>query len=230
MKRSDVIQSVLDLFDAPSYLEIGVDYGETFHNVKAARKVAVDPVLKFDVQEKRALVTDAECEYFDTYSDVYFAKFLKPGEKFDLVFIDGLHTFDQTLKDLLNAMSCLKDDGIIIVDDVYPTSFAASIPNLDLLYRYLGVINSTDATWMGDVYKVVLFVKQFLTLFSYATVKENHGQMIIWRKQRETDQASIGCVEAISRAEYLPTVLDREHFNILPFAEIEQMLRSRKIL
>jgi len=34
---------------------------------------------------------------------------------------------------------------------------------------------------MGDVYKVVFFVDAFLQQFRYATIQENHGQLVMWR-------------------------------------------------
>lgn len=49
LKSSDVVQSILALFEAPRYLEIGVQMGETFFPVTAPAKVAADPQFVFDV-------------------------------------------------------------------------------------------------------------------------------------------------------------------------------------
>lgn len=43
MKRHEIIQSVIDSKRARNYLEIGVQSGDTFLHVKAAKKMAVDP-------------------------------------------------------------------------------------------------------------------------------------------------------------------------------------------
>ena len=229
MLRSEVNQKVLNLFENPSYLEIGVDNGETFHAVKASRKVAVDPEFKFDVSNKRSEVVSHEREYHILTSDQYFSSVNKMNERFDVIFIDGLHTFDQTLKDLLNAFMCLKDNGIIIVDDVFPTSYAASLPSLELLHRYLASIGSSDSTWMGDVFRLVLFVENYLPLFSYATVKENHGQMIMWHQSRSVNKLQYKSVESISRAEYIETVIQGDHFNFMPMDDILRLLKNRPI-
>ena len=48
LSRFQVISRFLQLFDTPSYLEIGVDRGETFHNLRASLKIGVDPKFAFD--------------------------------------------------------------------------------------------------------------------------------------------------------------------------------------
>ena len=230
MLRSEVNQKILDLYDRPSYLEIGVDAGTTFHAINAARKVAVDPKFWFDINQKKSEYGDGSCDYYEMKSDDYFSSVNKMSEKFDVIFIDGLHTFDQTLRDLLNSVICLKNNGIIIVDDVFPTSYLSSLPDLDLMLRYNASVNSPDMTWMGDVYRLVLFVEQYLPLFSYATVSENHGQMIMWYESRSTIAKQPSNVEEICRAEYIETILRKDLFNIKLFNEIYNYLKlTRRI-
>lgn len=61
----------------------------------------------------------------------------RAGE-FGLVFIDGLHTFDQTLVDLFYADQLLAVDGIVVIDDcalasvARAVSYFASYPNYEL--------------------------------------------------------------------------------------------------
>ena len=35
--------------------------------------------------------------------------------KFDLIFLDGLHTYEQTIKDINNSLKILNKDGLILV-------------------------------------------------------------------------------------------------------------------
>ena len=42
-------------------------------------------------------------------------------EKFDIVFIDGLHHSEQVYKDILNSLNILNEDGTIICHDMNPT-------------------------------------------------------------------------------------------------------------
>ena len=41
---------------------------------------------------------------------------------FDVIFIDGLHTYEQCSKDVINSMKFLNKDGIIILHDMLPRS------------------------------------------------------------------------------------------------------------
>ena len=46
-------------------------------------------------------------------SDEFFEKY--PEEKFDVIFIDGLHHYDQCQKDTINALKKLNESGIILL-------------------------------------------------------------------------------------------------------------------
>lgn len=67
----------------------------------------------------------------------------KYGENsFDMLFIDGWHTFDYTLVDVFYADKLVKVGGYIIVDDVLHYSVKQSIRYLDKNYRHLKRIKS----------------------------------------------------------------------------------------
>ena len=69
-------------------------------------------------------------------------------EMFDIVFIDGLHTYDQVKKDILNSVDCLKENGIILVHDCMPDSLSKqAVPR----YRMI---------WNGDVWKAITDLRQ----------------------------------------------------------------------
>ena len=50
-------------------------------------------------------------------SEIALPQLLKEGAEFDLAFIDGWHTFDQTLIDMYYANRLVKVGGYIIIDD-----------------------------------------------------------------------------------------------------------------
>lgn len=181
--RKGVVQRVLELFDSPSYLEIGVQKGKTFNALEARKKVAVDPKFLFDYAAVAAEVPGTS--FHETTSDDYFGSIATREDAFDVVYIDGLHTFEQTLRDLVNSISFLKPEGVIIIDDVFPSSYSASLPvkaEAKALIRATGEISNA---WMGDVYRLVFFVESFCQQFSYGTVNNNHGQLVMWRQQRQ---------------------------------------------
>lgn len=47
------------------------------------------------------------------------ARFRQSGERFDMVFIDGDHDFDPTMKYFEQSLKILNSGGIIVVDDIY---------------------------------------------------------------------------------------------------------------
>src|SRR5690606_26031789 len=118
-RRSEVVQSLLALHADPAYLEIGVYRGETFHEVRASRKVAVDPKFAIDASER----LDGS-DYVERTSDDFFRDC---RDTFDVIYLDGLHTFEQTLRDLLNSCERLSRDGVILIDDILPSCYPASL-------------------------------------------------------------------------------------------------------
>lgn len=109
MNRTDVINFYFSKIKSPTYyLEIGVsDPNLNFNKIKADIKHGVDP-----------LHNNFEKCFFMT-SDGFFKI---NEEKYDLIFIDGYHAFEQSYKDFVNAEKCLKKDGIIIMHDCNPLS------------------------------------------------------------------------------------------------------------
>lgn len=180
LARHEVIQPFLDLKEKASYLEIGVAKGETFHEIKAYRKVGVDPAFQFDISQ----YTSPEVALFNMTSDKFFAKAAMVN-KYDVIYIDGLHTAEQTLRDLINAQTYLASDGVIIVDDVWPNSFVAAVKSLDMNRAIRQSLHIEDPAWMGDVFKLLYFIEVFMQPFTYHIVKENYGQAVLWRQVRE---------------------------------------------
>jgi hypothetical protein len=220
MLRSDVIQSVLNLYNNPNYLEIGVNAGVTFLPLIAANKVAVDPDFRFSITD--AAKSDKTAKFYSMVCDDYFLKACGREERFDVVFLDGLHTFEQTLRDLMNSIACIKPGSIIIIDDVLPDGYSASISNYSEFHRFHAASGEKNGNWMGDVYRLVYFISAFMPMYSYATVAENHGQIVMWRDPRpiELDMS----VEAVSRVSYCDVVLDMKPFNIKPFKDIMNLI------
>ena len=218
MQRHEVNQEILSLYERPAYLEIGVDQGVTFRAIEAARKVAVDVQFAFDWKLAAVRPENAHCTYKEMSSDEYFFKD-RNDEMFDVIFIDGLHTYEQTLRDLMNACCSLKRSGAIIIDDVFPTSYAASLPDLEFSRKFWKATNNPDGSWMGDVFRLVFFIEAFMPSFSYFTVAENHGQLIMWQEPRsEFPKRSI---EYTAKMHYADAVMNADTFHVKPLAEIK---------
>jgi hypothetical protein len=104
ISRTDIINHFVQKKGFATYLEIGVQRGQNFRGVTCEKKVGVDP--NTDSAATVNLTSDA---FFETNT-----------ENFDIIFVDGLHTAIQVFKDLTNALSCLKDGGILVCHDMNP--------------------------------------------------------------------------------------------------------------
>ncbi|HEY2636606.1 MAG TPA: class I SAM-dependent methyltransferase [Solirubrobacteraceae bacterium] len=211
-----LVQACLDMFEAPRYLEIGLFRGVTFRAIEAAEKVGVDP----DLQYLEFAPADAgpNATIHEVTSDDYFGQVADPGERFDVVFLDGLHSFEQTMRDLHNALAFTGPRGIIVVDDVYPSSFAAALPVYEQFRRVRNTLHIESGAWMGDVYRLLFFLETFHQELTYRTVAEDYGQMVVWRQRRPAVEER--SVEAVARMTYDDAVLGRHHFAPRPWREI----------
>ncbi len=233
ISRPEAIQGLLDLFEAPRYLEIGVDHGDTFMPLNATRKVAVDPKFNFKFENRSD--RERSVEFHEVTSDVYFAERVRNGDVFDVIFLDGLHVAEQTIRDLLNAIMFVDRRGVIIVDDVVPESYHASLASVselvqvrEYLARHDGRLLA-DQAWMGDVYKVPFFIQTFMQQFSYATIQENHGQTVLWRESRPPQDIKPFSLEGVGRLEFKDFVGQRSMLNVTPFSTILGSIKRSRL-
>ena len=184
-----------------SYLEIGVGWGKTLNKVEILRKVGVDPGFKVPLE-----TLHGECHVMT--SDTYFGVF---EEKFDCIFINGMHTYEQSKRDFINAMERLNDDGIILIDDCIPRDELSALPDVNECLRLRKEAGQeNDFTWMGDVYKTIIWIND-CTDYSYALIKESMGIVAVWKTKRnkinkilntekEIDSAGFEVVERIKKS------------------------------
>lgn len=130
INRVTIINRIIEKNNYQSYLEIGVSTGESFLNVVCNKKVGVDP-------DKTSVAT-----VFMT-SDDFFVH-IDDDEKFDIIFIDGLHEWHQCYRDIINAIRHLSPRGTIICHDMNP-----------LIEQWVSN-NSDNGIWTGDVYRSLI--------------------------------------------------------------------------
>jgi hypothetical protein len=160
MKRTQVVQACLDRTQARIYLEIGVFFGLSFGPVRANRKLAVDPVLRMPRFARRFYRSNAaETSYHEQTSDAFFAGHQdwlgKNG--LSVVFVDGLHTYEQSLRDVESSLRYLHDDGTVVVHDCNPTSRSMAYPSETYLGFWLH--NWRHLAWCGDVWKTIVHLR-----------------------------------------------------------------------
>lgn len=165
MDRIELINTLIRIRGYRDYLEIGVKGGEAFLAVEAPRRTGVDPDLrrlkprlqpglrgKASRWVRRPLrqpwrFEDAELRLFELASDAYFASC---QEEYDLVFIDGLHQFDQVLRDYRNAQGLLRPGGCVVFHDCNPLTARSA-------ERERGAGN---VVWNGDTWKAIYYLRE----------------------------------------------------------------------
>lgn len=162
---------------ANRYLEIGVAHGDTAENVRVRERVGVDPNPRFDVTK-----LPKGFHFFAVESDAYFAS-LTPESIFDIAFIDGLHTFEQTKSDLFNALAHVPR-GVILIDDTVPLDEIAAMRDQQESLAQRRAAGSDDTRWMGDVWKLVVYIDRYLPQLDFRTiVGGGNDQTLVWRRQ-----------------------------------------------
>lgn len=221
--RKAVLRPLTALYEQARYLEVGVCQGVTFHRVPAALKVAVDPRFQFDVEDRRS--NNPEATYHEVTSDEYFSTLIDPAQQFDVIYLDGLHTLEQTLRDLMNALNHLQPDGVIVIDDTRPPSYLASLPDRQNYFTVRSWLDLDDQkAWMGDVYRLVYFIETFCPHLSFGTIADNHGQTVVWRSRRSA--VPDRTLREVGDLSFEDFVLQHEHLRLAPFADILTRLRT----
>jgi hypothetical protein len=191
------------------YLEIGVEKGLTFFNVDATKKIAVDPNFRFNPKD-----FESESMHFKQMeSDKFFES--HDGTPFDLVFLDGLHHYEQTLRDLMNVLVYSHKNSVILIDDVVPSDVFSSLRAHGDAIDTRKLHNLSGEAWHGDVFKCIFYLHDFLPALSYATIEEagcNH-QTVVWKKPRTEFKPLFNDLEKIARLNYFDLIKNFSFMN-----------------
>lgn len=162
MKRWDIINALMKANGLSSFLEIGLDSGICRDKVNATHKVSVDPDER--TNNPTHLMT----------SDEFFAQ---NEEKFDLVFVDGLHHADQVLRDIENALEFLNEGGVVVCHDMLPT--------MEIVQR----VPRENAVWTGDCWKAWAKLRGTRKDLSMYIVESDWGVGVIQKGKQKIDKS-----------------------------------------
>ncbi len=204
--RIRAVQRALDGRVNPVYLEIGVSKGQAFRRVGADQKIAVDPAFKLSERTRRMANAKARAtHYFETTSDAFFAEqasFLAE-RPIDVALIDGLHTYQQVVRDVENTLRYLKDDGVIFLHDCNPA--------LELIGRRAETWEDFIAQqkgplvigiWSGDVWKSIVYLRSQRRDLRVAVLKCDMGVGVVRKGTPESRLAySAAEVDALTYAD-----------------------------
>lgn len=173
------IRRLQKLLGATRYLEIGVNRGATFNNLDFTIKTGVDPSFQFDVND----FGKPGVSFHPVTSDNFYFH-LSSRDLYDIVFLDGLHTYEQTYRDFCHSLMHAHDNTFFIIDDTLPIDRFSSMRTPSAAFRMRQQEgNEQSVSWHGDVYKVLILLKLFHPNFEYATiVGDGNPQTIAWKE------------------------------------------------
>jgi hypothetical protein len=138
------------------YLEIGVQKGRSL-DLAQCTAIGVDPHPRTSAKPNQTI--------YPCTSDEFFARDLK--FKPDLVFIDGLHLFEQVLMDFINCERICHPDSVIVMDDIFPAHPAQALRE------------RRTQKWAGDVWKVYEILKEYRPDLSLTALDVNPTGLLV---------------------------------------------------
>ena len=125
--RVSFIIAATQKFSNCRYLEIGCDNNICFKSIPVINKIGVDP-------DRGGNIKDTSDNFFKNNKN-----------RFDVIFIDGLHIYEQCRRDVINALKVLDKNGYIFLHDMTPRNWAEeNVPRLK------------NTLWTGDIWKVAI--------------------------------------------------------------------------
>jgi hypothetical protein len=140
-----------------TYLEIGVSRGDCYNKIRAGRKIGVDPKRFSSVNDKTEGAMFFESEAPGLFADNHV----------NVCLVDGLHTFKQSLADVLNCARWMAPNGVMFIHDCYPTSQTRAAKT------------GSGHAWNGEVWKTMALIKQSQPEWNACTINTDEGLGIV---------------------------------------------------
>lgn len=186
--RLDLINLAIEKTSAVDYLEIGCDKNQIFNNITVENKTGVDPARGGNIR-----IT----------SDEFFRN---NRQKFDVVFVDGLHYYEQVARDVENSLKYLKKNGIIIIHDMLPKKE---------LHAEVPIPNPFRKPWLGDVWRLG-FDLMARSDIVFNIVKIDSGCGILWKGKQQPKK-----LNAVNSWNFY-----EENYNELPLISFEDIKKE----
>ena len=152
--RFDIINKIIIKKKFESYLEIGCQSDVNFSKIIIKNKIGVDP------------------QSGGTHRMTSDDFFKQNKSTFDLIFIDGLHVYEQVLKDIENSLKILNDNGVILIHDCLPAKI------------WHQTIPQTHSSWNGDVWKSIVKSRTRIDIDTY-TIEADQGLGLILKRENK---------------------------------------------
>ena len=152
-----VISLFHDWLKPNSYTEIGVFKGETLALASSETKI-----IGIDPKPRISSIAKLNAKIYSITSDEFFEHYNlleELGEsRLALAFIDGLHLFEQALKDFINLERYADENTVILVHDCLPVN------------QTISSRKRRSGYWAGDVWKLIPCLKKYRPDLSIHTI------------------------------------------------------------
>ena len=192
-KRYEIINEIISKKIFTSYLEIGCFNDENFNKIKIDRKIGVDPISGGNIRKT---------------SDQYFSSC---KEYFDIIFIDGLHHYDQVKRDILNSLKVLKKGGVILVHDCLPNKVRDQM------------VPRSHEKWNGDVWKSIVELRTKENIDTYVCFADEGLGLILKRKNKKKLNLQIKNFQKLKFSDYYKNF--KEYMNVISHKDILEVLK-----
>jgi predicted O-methyltransferase YrrM len=196
----DVLHMIHQHRKPETYLEIGVAQGRSLALAHSGTtSIGVDPDTG---SPERIFFHSPENtpRLFRMTSDEFFASFnlaeLFEKSTIDVAFLDGLHHFDQTLKDFINVEKYAQPDSLVLIHDCLPVNALVAERQ-----RHTGF-------WLGDVWKLIPCLKAIRPDLDIVTLPVKPSGLAVIRNLDPSSRILERQLESIT-----------EHFNALVLPE-----------
>ena len=192
LNRKEIVQKIIEFKKFKKYLEIGTFKNDLFNYIDCEKKIGVDPFSGGNVRKT---------------SDEFFAD---NQEKFDLIFIDGLHKYLQVKKDIQNSLGSLNNDGLILMHDCFPRNY------------YYQAVPRCQIDWNGDTWKALVELRTKEDLDVYCLNADEGIGVIFKRKNKNLLDLDIKNFTKLSYNEYSNNY--QKYLNLIEYEDFLKIL------
>ena len=194
--RYQVLNYLISKYQYENYLEIGVNTGDNISKINAKNIDGVDPVKQHPMTN------------FEMTSNDFFEQ-LDVNKKYDIIFIDGLHLYEQVIKDIDNSLKHLNPNGIILLHDCNPTQEH---------HQYRDPVYNQP--WNGDVWKAILHFRKTRSDLQMCTINTDYGLGVIAPGEQDIYENN----DYENVADYTYEFFDKNRVEILNLVSFDQFI------
>ena len=192
LNRKEIVQKIIEFKKFKKYLEIGTFKNDLFNYIKCEKKVGVDPFSGGNIRKT---------------SDEFFQD---NQEKFDIIFIDGLHKYLQVKKDIQNSLGSLNHNGLILMHDCFPRNY------------YYQAVPRCQIDWNGDTWKALVELRTKENLDVYCLNADEGIGVIFKRKNKNLLNLDIKNFAKLSYNEYSNNY--QKYLNLIEYEDFLKIL------